>query len=109
MVVSPPSDMPITACAFGARARIAAATSSALLGDVDRAVAAAVGVPVAGEVDGDERAAQRHGDGVPRVRVLRAAVQEHELGLAVAPHERAQPAAVGSTSTDSRRTVGGPS
>jgi len=45
------------------------------------------------KVDGDERAAERHGDGVPGVGVLGTAVQEHQLGRGVAPHERAQPAA----------------
>ena len=63
---------------------------SALSCDGERAVASAVGVAVAGKVDRDERAAQRQRHRVPRVRVLRAAVQEHELGIGVAPDERAQ-------------------
>ena len=54
IVVMPPSDMPMTACASGASARIATATSSALACDVDDALAATVGVAVAGEVEGHE-------------------------------------------------------
>ena len=52
--------------------------------------AAAVGVAVAGEIERDQRAAERHRHGVPGVRVLRTAVQEDELGIGVAPDQRAQ-------------------
>jgi len=45
---------------------------------------------VAGQVDRDERPAERERDRVPRVCVLRTTVEEHELGRPVAPHERAQ-------------------
>ena len=50
-------------------------------GGRDGAVGPAVGVAVAGQVDGEERAAERERDGVPGVRVLRAAVHQHQLGL----------------------------
>ena len=46
-------------------------------------------VPVAGKVDRDERTVERERDGVPGVRVLRAAVQQHELGRRRAPTQRA--------------------
>ena len=45
---------------------------------------------------------------VPGVGVLRAAVEEHQLGRTVAPHERAEVAAPGHLDLGSRRTVGGP-
>ena len=86
----PPSDMPITACASGASARIAVGHVLGVGLEADDALAAAVGVAVAGEVEGDERPPERHRHRVPGVRVLRAAVEEHELGRAVAPHQRAQ-------------------
>src|SRR5262249_14917265 len=43
--------------------------------------------------DRDQRAIERQRDGVPGVRVLCAAVDQHELGVAGAPHERAHPTA----------------
>ena len=47
---------------------------------------------VTGKVDRDQRRrAQSHGNRVPGVRVLRTAVQQHQLGLAVTPDQRAQP------------------
>jgi hypothetical protein len=49
------------------------------------AVVAPVGAPVPGQVDGHGRAAQGEHDGVPRVRVLRPAVQEDELRFARTP------------------------
>ena len=39
--------------------------------------------PWPGQVDGEQRAAQRQRDGVPGVGVLRAAVHQHQLGRAV--------------------------
>ena len=67
------------------------------LGDSERvlpravvAVAAPVGVPVARQVDRQRRTVQGDDDAVPGVRVLPAAVQEHELGLGRAPSDDAQ-------------------
>ena len=48
-----------------------------------------------GQVDGDERSVERHRNGVPRVRVLRAAVEEHVLRVVGAPHKRADTPTVG--------------
>jgi hypothetical protein len=50
---------------------------------------AAAEVAVAGQVERDQRAAERERDGVPGVRVLAAAVQQHELGLGPSPDDRA--------------------
>ena len=61
--------------------------------------------PWPGQVDGDQRPSEGHGDGVPRVGVLGAAVEEDQLGRAVAPHQRAEPAA----GVDGRRTPAAPS
>ena len=65
--------------------------------DVDRvrlgpegAVVAAVGVAVVRQVEGHQGPVERQRDRVPRVGVLRAAVQEDELRRAVAPHQGAQ-------------------
>lgn len=63
---------------------------------------------MAGQVDGHERTAQSHRDRAPGVGVLRASVQEHELGWA-SPHTRALSMRPSSSSTASRRTTGGPS
>ena len=71
----------------------AAASSSGRLRP--SAGAARVGVAVAREVDGDERPVEGEGDGVPRVGVLRPAVDEDQLGFGRPPHQRADPAAVG--------------
>ena len=49
---------------------------------------------VPGEVDGHERPIERERDGVPRVGVLRAAVEQDEFRCPRAPHERAEVAAV---------------
>ena len=54
-----------------------------------------VGVTVPGQVDRDQRPVDRHRHRVPGVRVLRAAVEEHVLGIFGAPHQRADLAAVG--------------
>ena len=54
------------------------------------AVVAPVGVPVPGQVDGHGRAAQGEHDGVPCVPVLRPAVQEDELRLALTPAQVGQ-------------------
>ena len=43
-------------------------------------VVAPVGMAVAGQVDGDKGAAQGQAHGVPRVRVLRTTVEQHQLG-----------------------------
>ena len=49
------------------------------------AVVAAIRVPMAGQVDRHRRTVERQHDRVPGVGVLRAAVEEDELGLALAP------------------------
>ncbi len=49
---------------------------------------------MAGQVDGNERAAQGQCHRVPRVSVLAAAVEEDQLGIADPPHQRAQPAVI---------------
>ena len=46
---------------------------------------------MAREVDGDERSIEGQGHGVPRVGVLRTPVEQDQLGLTDAPHERAEP------------------
>ena len=51
-----------------------------------------VGMAVAGEIDGDQRAVEGHGDGVPGVGVLAGAVQENQLRCFSAPYQPAQPA-----------------
>ena len=97
MVVSPPSDMPDDAA--GVRGERPDRRGDVLGGGERRAglelrPAGRVGVAVAGQVDGDERpGAQGHGHGVPGVGVLRAAVEQHELGVALAPHQGAEGAA----------------
>lgn len=48
---------------------------------------------MAREVDGNERPVQQQGDPVPGVGVLGAAVQQDDLGRAVAPGQQAQPPA----------------
>ena len=63
-------------------------------------------VAVAREVEGDERAAERQRHRVPRVGVLGAAVEEHELGRRRRPTRSALSAVVRPTDA---RTVGGPS
>src|SRR2546421_1419287 len=45
-------------------------------------------MPVSGKVERGDRTVERECDRVPGVRVLGAAVQEHELGRTPAPHER---------------------
>ncbi len=50
------------------------------------------GVAVPGQVEGHQRAAaQRKGDAVPGVGVLRPTVQEHQLGGPVTPDQGADP------------------
>ena len=63
---------------------------------------------MAGQVDGEQRAPEREGHGVPGVRVLRAPVHEDELGVAL-PQTRLETVRPGATSTPTRRTSGGPS
>ena len=53
-------------------------------------LAGAVGVAVTGQVDGEQRPTEGQRDRVPRVRVLRAAVEEHELRLTAPPSQRAE-------------------
>ena len=48
-----------------------------------------------GEVDRHQRTIERERDGVPRVRVLRPAVEQDDLRSAVTPDERAQGAVAG--------------
>jgi len=56
-----------------------------VLGGPVRVVVAVRGIPVAREVDGDQREVVSEGNGVPGVGVLRAAGYEHELGAGPAP------------------------
>ena len=89
-----PGDMPTTAWAAGARARIAAETSSALtrgLGWPCGPLTRPVGMAVTGQVDGHQRAAQRHGHRVPGVGVLRSAVNQDQLRIASTPDQSTQP------------------
>jgi hypothetical protein len=53
------------------------------------AIGATVRSSVTGKVDGDDRQSERDDDRVPRVRVLTAAVQEHQLGIAASPYQHA--------------------
>ena len=55
-----------------------------------RAGGRAVGVPVAGQVRCQQRSLEGHGHRVPGVGVLRATVQEHELGGVLSPDERTE-------------------
>ena len=64
---------------------------STLAGGVGRGIA----VAVARQVDRDERPVERQRHRVPRVGVLGAAVDQHDLGWALAPHQRAEVAAIG--------------
>src|SRR3954454_65358 len=41
------------------------------------------------QVERDQRLIERECDGVPRMRVLRPAVEQHDLGRSGSPHERA--------------------
>ena len=50
-----------------------------------------VGVAVAGQVDGQQRPAERQGDRVPGVGVLPTAVHEHQLRRGLSPHQGADP------------------
>lgn len=52
-------------------------------------------VTVAGQVDGDQRLAETQSDRVPRVGVLRAAVNEHQPWLTGSPLEKTHRATVG--------------
>jgi hypothetical protein len=47
------------------------------------------------KVDGNEGTVEGEGHGVPRVRILGAAMEQHDLGRARAPHERADGAGRG--------------
>ena len=94
MVVRPPSDMPTTAAADGCQLtnRGGHVDGVALRTELaSGAEAGSVGVAVAGQVDGHQRAVEGHGHGVPGVGVLGAPVEEHQLGRAVLPHQSAQP------------------
>ena len=57
---------------------------------------------MAREVQRDERPAEGQRDRVPGVRVLRAAVNQHELGFTVAPDERADLLAASHVDSDPR-------
>ena len=50
---------------------------------------------MAGQVDREQRAAERQRERVPGVRVLPAAVQQHQLRFGVAPGERGHGLPVG--------------
>ena len=82
IVVAPPSDMPTTAPAAGARRSITSATARVLPRAVV-AVAAPVGVAVARQIDRQHRTVQGDDDAVPGVRVLPAAVEDTSSGSAV--------------------------
>ena len=88
--VMPPSDMPTTATASGASR---CDRDRDVVGHVRRRVAdrrrRQPECPWPGRSIATRRPAEREHDRVPRVRVLRAAVEEHELRRSVAPHERA--------------------
>ena len=87
--VSPPSDMPTTS--RGVRRPLAQHRPQRLgveLGPVV-AVLAPRRTAVAGQVDGQRGQAEAEDHGVPGVRVLAAAVQEHHLRWLVTPLERA--------------------
>ena len=90
IVDCPPNDIPTMALAWGAISRIATARSRALP-SVPPDLARPVGVPVARKVDREKWTTKSHRDGVPSMRVLRAAVDEHELRLGASPHECTQP------------------
>ncbi len=81
----------------GARVRCAARgidgrDRARVLGGVVRVVVPPVGVAVAREVDREEGTVERERDGVPGVRVLGAAVQQHQLGLLRCPSAVRSPA-----------------
>jgi len=78
--------MPTRSSASGARFSMAVATAGALVTGV---VLPPVGVAVTGEVDGNDRAIESEGDGVPRVGVLATAVQQHDFRCGRTPHEGA--------------------
>ena len=65
------------------------ATSRGVLARPVGVIGSMGGVAVTGEIDGNERALQRQAHGVPRVRVLCASVEQHQLGRARTPAQRA--------------------
>ena len=107
----PPSDMPTTPRGLGRQLGHDAWPGPApLLPTETEPVGAAVGVAVAGQVDGQQRPAEGQGDGVPGVGVLRPAVDQDELGRPVgAPEQAATPCGRARPRPSTRRTSGGPS
>ena len=83
--VSPPSDMPTTSRGVG---RVLAQHRAQGLGAELRPVVAVLaprGAAMPGQVDGQRGHAEAEDHGVPGVRVLAAAVQEHDLAAARRP------------------------
>ena len=108
MVVMPPSDMPMTARASGASARIATATSSALLGTSTEPLRPPSEWPWPGRsiaTSGRPSAIAT----VSQVCAFCAPPWRNTSSGSPSPHTSALRRRPGSTSTDSRRTVGGPS
>ena len=91
-VVSPPSDMPTTALRLRRQLADRGGDVGGVAPHAEAAVGRSVGVAVTRQVDRHERSSERHRHGVPGVGVLGAAVQQHELGRRLTPHERAEPA-----------------
>ena len=106
--MSPPSDMPTTSARLGRERADRDLERDRVLGGPVRVVVAVRRVPVAGQVERDERPVERERDGVPGVRVLRAAVDQHQLGFTVAPDERADLLAAAHVDRDPSRPCGSP-
>ena len=98
--------MPTTARAHGASSRTATATSRALL--AGSKAQPAVGVAVTGQIDGDQRRSRARATVSQVCAFWRAAVQEHQLGLGIAPDQQAE-VAPGLDLDGEARTTGGPS
>ena len=92
MAVAPPRDMPTTARASG---RQRAHDPGHVVGHGPRVepgrVRGPVRVPVAGQVDRQQRPVERQGHGVPRVGVLAASVEQDQFRRGLAPHQRTHP------------------
>ena len=94
--VAPPSDIPTTMRAVGARVPITTATSVGHdPGTQHGIVAGPVGVPVSGQVDRHQGPVEGQGHRVPGVGVLPPTVDEHHLGRVGAPHQGTDPPARG--------------
>ena len=83
----PPSDIPTRAAAVrGERLHHDRHVAGEVV-DGPGTVAAAVGMAVSREVDGEQGPSERERDAVPGVSVLGATVEQHELGVRVAPRQ----------------------